>query len=132
MLTNLHFFNPPEKQGLKDMYKFFLPSCRLNLRKFSFSQRVVSEWNSLSPKAVYQMTVNGFKNIIDSIFRKRRGLHISQYGCLPQFSRHHQRSSLVGSSELSSELCYLLFLNLTLSYLLGSVSGVWSIQTSYQ
>ena len=72
------------------MYKFFLPSCRLNLRKFSFSQRVVSEWNSLPPKAVNQTTVNGFKNIIDNII-----------GCLPQFSRHHQRSSLVGSSELA-------------------------------
>ena len=60
------------------MYKFFLPSCRLNLRKFSLSQRVVSEWNSLTPKSVNQATVNGFKNIIDNIFRKRRGLHICQ------------------------------------------------------
>ena len=51
------------------MYKFFLPSCRLNLRKFSFSQRVVSEWNSLPPKAVNQTTANGLKNKIDNIFR---------------------------------------------------------------
>ena len=60
------------------MLKFFLLSCRLNVRKFSFSLRVVSEWNTLPPKAVNQTTVNGFKNIIDKINRKRRGLHISQ------------------------------------------------------
>ena len=60
------------------MLIFFLPSCKFNVGKFSFSQRVVSEWNSLSPKAVNQMTVNDFRNIIDSIFRKRRGLHIGQ------------------------------------------------------
>ena len=55
------------------MHKFFLPSCRHNLRKSLFSQRVVSEWNSLPPKAVNQMMVNGFKNIIDNIFISRRG-----------------------------------------------------------
>ena len=60
------------------MYKFFFPGCRLNLRKFSFSQRVVSELNSLPTKAVNQTTFNGLKNIIDNIFRKRRGLHIGQ------------------------------------------------------
>ena len=60
------------------MLIFFLPSCKFNVKKFSFSQRVVSEWNSLPPKAVNQTTVNDFRNIIDSIFRKRRGLHIGQ------------------------------------------------------
>ena len=53
------------------MFKFFLPVCRLNFRKFSFSHRVVSEWNSLPPKAVNQTTVSGLKNIIDSIFGKK-------------------------------------------------------------
>ena len=73
------FFQPSRETGTRGhMHRFFLPSCRLNLRKFSCSQRVVSEWNSLPPKAVNQTTVNGFKNIIDNIFRKRRGLHISQ------------------------------------------------------
>ena len=71
-------FFQPSRETIGHMYKFFLPSCRLNLRRFSFSQRVVSEWNSLPPKAVNQTTVNGLKNIIDNIFRKRRGLHISQ------------------------------------------------------
>ena len=73
------FFQPSrETRTTGHMHKVFLPSSRLNLRKFSFSQRVVSEWNSLPPKAVNQTTVNVFKNIIDNIFRKMRGLHISQ------------------------------------------------------
>ena len=54
------------------MFKKIYP---LNARKFSFSQRVVSEWNSLPPKAVNHAMV---KNIIDSIFRKMWRLHISQ------------------------------------------------------
>ena len=55
------FFQPSRDTRTRGhMHKFFLPSCRLNHRKFSFSQTVVSEWNSLPPKAVNQMTVNGF------------------------------------------------------------------------
>ena len=76
MLTNIHFFNPLAKQGLEDIcIKSSYPAVDLILENF---QRVVSEWNSLPPKAVNQTTVNGFKNIIDNIFRKKRGLHISQ------------------------------------------------------
>ena len=60
------------------MFRFFFPSCRFNLGRFSISQRVFSEWNTLPPKAVNQTTVDGFKNIIDPIFSKRRGLHISK------------------------------------------------------
>ena len=73
------YFQPSSETRTRGhMLKFFLPSSRLNLRKLSFSQRVVSEWNSLPPKTVNQTTVNGFENIINPIFSKRRGLHISQ------------------------------------------------------
>ena len=73
--VNQYSFCQPSRDSRtrRHMYEFFLPSCRLNLRKFSFSQRVVSEWNSLPPKAANQTTANGLKNIIDSIFRNRRG-----------------------------------------------------------
>ena len=47
------FFQPSSETRTRGyMHRFFLPSCRLNLRKFSLSQRVVSEWNSLPPKSV--------------------------------------------------------------------------------
>ena len=75
MLTNVHFFNPLVKQGLEDIcLNYFYPAVDLILENF----HLVSEWNSLQLKAVNQTTVNGLTNIIDSIFRKRKGLHISQ------------------------------------------------------
>ena len=34
--------------------------CRLNIRKFSFSQRTVNEWNRLSAECVVASSVNIF------------------------------------------------------------------------
>ena len=54
--------------------------CRLDIRKFSFSQRTVNEWNRLSADCVGASSVNIFKNKIDiylSILREV-GLSISQ------------------------------------------------------
>ena len=39
--------------------------CRLDIRKFSFSQRTVNEWNILSADCVGATSVNIFKNKID-------------------------------------------------------------------
>ena len=39
--------------------------CRLDIRKFSFSQRIVNEWNILSADCVGATSVNIFKNKID-------------------------------------------------------------------
>ena len=39
--------------------------CRLDIRKFSFSQRTVNEWNRLSADCVGASSVNIFKNKID-------------------------------------------------------------------
>ena len=96
------FFQPSSETRTRGhMYKFFSPSCRLNLRKLSFSQRVVSELNSLPPKAVNQTTVNCLKNIIDNIFRKRRGLHISQNRLSVPVLKTPSAFITGGSSELS-------------------------------
>ncbi len=59
-------------------YMIYKMNCHLNARKYFFSQRVVDEWNSLPNKAVDTNSVNGFKNQIDLILRKRGGLYISQ------------------------------------------------------
>jgi len=40
--------------------------CRLDMRKFSFSQRVINDWNKLSDDCVNASSVNMFKNKIDS------------------------------------------------------------------
>ena len=36
--------------------------CRLDIRKFLFSQRIVNEWNRLSADCVGASSVNIFKN----------------------------------------------------------------------
>ena len=39
--------------------------CRLDMRKYSFSQRLINEWNKLSNDCVNASSVNMFKNRID-------------------------------------------------------------------
>ena len=39
--------------------------CRLDMKKYSFSQRVIHEWNKLSNDCVTVSSVNMFKNKID-------------------------------------------------------------------
>ena len=46
--------------------------CRLDIRKFSFSQRTVNAWNRLSADCVGASNVNIFKNKID-IYLRRAG-----------------------------------------------------------
>ena len=50
--------------------------CRLDMRKYSFSQRVINEWNKLPNDCVNASSVNMFKNRID-IYDKG-GLHIDE------------------------------------------------------
>ena len=38
--------------------------CRLDIRKYSFSQRVINEWTKLSNGCVNASSVNMFKNRI--------------------------------------------------------------------
>ena len=39
--------------------------CRLDMRKYSFTQRVINEWNKQSDDCVNASSVNMFKNRID-------------------------------------------------------------------
>ena len=48
--------------------------CRLDMRKYSFSQRVITEWNKLSNDCVNTISVNMFKNKIDK-YLIRAGIH---------------------------------------------------------
>ena len=53
---------------------FVKEQCRLDMRKYSFSQRVINEWNKLSNDCVNASSVNMFKNRIDRYLMS--GLHI--------------------------------------------------------
>ena len=39
--------------------------CKLDIRKYFFSERVVNRWNSLSQEDEDQMSINGFKRALD-------------------------------------------------------------------
>ena len=49
--------------------------CRLDMRKYSFSQKVINEWNKLPNDCVNASSVNMFKNRID-IYLIRVGSNI--------------------------------------------------------
>ena len=51
--------------------------CRLDIRKYSFSQRTINEWNKLSTDCVNASSVNTFKTKID-ISLMRGGLHVGE------------------------------------------------------
>ena len=44
--------------------------CRLDMRKYSFSQRMINEWNKLTYDCVNASSVNMFKNRIDRYLRR--------------------------------------------------------------
>ena len=65
--------NPPPRISTMhlsiSLYCFVLAlvkeQCRLDMRKYSFSQRVINEWNKLPNDCVNASSVNMFKNRID-------------------------------------------------------------------
>ena len=49
---------------------------RWDIRKYSFSQRTVNEWNKLSTDCITASSVNMFKNKLDT--SQEGGLHIDE------------------------------------------------------
>ena len=52
--------------------KLVKDQCRLDIRKYSFSQRTIHKWNKLSTDCVTASSVNMFKNKVDK-YLKRAG-----------------------------------------------------------
>ena len=52
-----------EVKLIKDQY-------RLDIRKYSFSQRKINEWNKLSMDCITASNVNIFKNKVDTYLRR--------------------------------------------------------------
>ena len=50
--------------------KFIKDKYRLAIRKYSFSQRTINEWNKLSTDCVTASSMNMFKNKVDTYLRK--------------------------------------------------------------
>jgi len=49
----------------ENQYKLQKSSCRYNIRKYSFTSRVVNMWNSLPNDVVEADTIHTFKNRLD-------------------------------------------------------------------
>ena len=49
--------------------KLLVERCKYDLRKFSFCNRIISVWNSLSENVVTSPTVNSFKNNLDKFWK---------------------------------------------------------------
>ena len=50
--------------------KLVKDQCRLDIRKYSFSQRTVNEWNKLSTDCITDSNVNMFKNKLEPYLRR--------------------------------------------------------------
>ena len=44
--------------------------CRLDIRKYLFSQRTINKWNKLSTDCITASSVNKFKNRVDTYLRR--------------------------------------------------------------
>ena len=55
------FLSVTEVAGEATLKKLFKKMCRLDVRKYTFSNRVVHKWNSLPDSCVDCTTVNMFK-----------------------------------------------------------------------
>ena len=64
ILTNIFFLDEEERRTRGHRVTLAKKQCRLesDIRKFSFSQRTVKEWNKLSPDCVSASSVIMFKN----------------------------------------------------------------------
>ena len=64
---NMLFSDTPVNITRNSDGKLFLKHARTNIRKFSFSHRVVNHWNSLPSSVKFSKTLNEFKNRIDAL-----------------------------------------------------------------
>jgi hypothetical protein len=70
VLTEFFFSVKEERKTRGRGVPLAMKQYRLDIRKFSFSQRTVNEWNRLSADCVGASSVNMFKNKIDIYLRR--------------------------------------------------------------
>ena len=69
ILTKILFTVKEERRTRGQGVTLAKKQCRLDIRNFSFSQRIVDEWNRLSADCVGVSSVNIFKYKIDIYLR---------------------------------------------------------------
>ena len=68
--SNIFFENKESKITRGHNFTLVKKRSRLDVRKFSFSQRTINVWNKLSTECVHASSVNMFKNRIDKYLVK--------------------------------------------------------------
>ena len=63
--SNIFFKTKEGKRTRGNNFTLVKKHSRLDIRKFSFSQRTINVWNRLSTDCVHASSVNVFKNRID-------------------------------------------------------------------
>ena len=66
---NMFFFSKESRTRGHEV-KLVKDQCRLDIRKYSFSQRTVNEWNKISTDCITASSVNMFKNRLDTYLRR--------------------------------------------------------------
>ena len=69
---NMFFSFKEDSRTRAHEIKLVKDQCRLDIRKYLFSQRTINEWNKLSTDCVTASSVNMFKNKVDT-YLKRMG-----------------------------------------------------------
>ena len=71
ILIDIYFFSPKKDSRTRGHEVTLVKDqCRLNLMKYSFSQRTINEWNKLSTDCTTASSVNMFKNKVDTYLRR--------------------------------------------------------------
>ena len=72
ILIEIFFFSLKKKYSRTRGHEVTLvkDQCRMDIRKYSFSQRTLNEWNNLSTYCVTASSVNMFKNKVDTYLRR--------------------------------------------------------------
>ena len=67
---NMFFSLKKDSRTREHEVKLVKDQCRLDIRKHSFSQRTINEWNKLSTDCATASSVNMFKNKVDTYLRR--------------------------------------------------------------
>ena len=59
-----------KKDSRTSRHEVTLDQCILDIRKYSFSQKIINEWNKLSTDCVTASSVNMFKKKVETYLRR--------------------------------------------------------------
>ena len=66
----MFFFLKKDNRTRGHEVKLVKDQCILDIRKYSFSQRTINDWNTLSTDCITASSMNMFKNKFDTHLRK--------------------------------------------------------------